>query len=103
MINEGNSLAELQARVLRASPHAKKSEILWRELLDPSPQWSKHLLQLLTKSDHNRQYLGDWYLPVPKQTWQKLSVPKANPRAISVVGSQLAGRRAEIVILDDVV
>lgn len=107
MINEGNSLAELQAKVLRASPHEKKSETSSPERLTLS------FLELLKKN--MQSYHLVWNPPMRmhpgvisqllKQPSPKPYVPKASAKA-TYVGTSLRDVKLRpgnySAILDDI-
>lgn len=106
MINEGNSLAELQARVLRASQHEKKFETTSTVRLGAyrttnlSAGKLIHQMNWAAMSDK----LDAWaYTMMAIKSLPTSSSPKASPKATSAAGSRLAGRRADLIILDDLI
>lgn len=113
MINEGNSLAELQAKVLLASRHEKKSVSLWTERLgrlrfDPRdflveiPVPTMGRIPTRNLSTWMSDKLDAWaYVMRMNKPPPTRSSLKVSPRATSVAGWRLAGRRADMIIIDD--
>lgn len=121
MINEGNSLRELQERVLLASRHETKSESSYRERWSPSAlrlarkySWmlmprrsgmSDRALALSLTFPRITTTTSQWPVVThsPGPSMPKLSVydVKESARATSVAGS-LRGARADLIIIDDI-
>lgn len=95
MINEGNSLAELQARVLLASPRETKSEISYWESWQ---HWHQDIADRIVRGSLV-------FMPTTRRSSSSLidSVLKANVKVTSA-GTSLRVKRWErpsLVIIDD--
>lgn len=111
MINEGNSLAELQARVLRASPHEMKSVTLSEVRLRHYPMDIVFQPQRLTPR-HNtlvgamakamaHKFDALMYATLLNSFSPKNSVQAVRVKATFAGTSRLAGGRANVIIIDD--
>lgn len=106
MINEGNSLRELQERVLRASPHETKLENLLKARL---PSWHWDLIKQVTNANLKFMYPSragksfmDQLLANQNKPSSGVYKLKGSAKATSVATSRSAGRRADIKIIDDI-
>lgn len=106
MINEGSSLAELQARVLLASRRETKSEnsltvYLDRYSFEVDLSVHEQIREMMTK--YWTQQIDDWMFGQLTNTpLRRNSAPKASVRATSAATSRRVGRRADYLIVDDI-